>query len=114
MIHTNGVTALEYSRSLPGWIAKGIELAAKNLAPAKVGWGVAHDPEHVHCRRWILRPDRLDAVTTCWGTHDSRSHYHPGYQNPNFEGRIDEVAIYDRALNSEEVARYYALASPLD
>lgn len=44
-----------YCRFLPGRIAKAVELAAQNLAPARVGWIVAEDPNHTNCRRWILR-----------------------------------------------------------
>ncbi len=28
----------------------------------------------------------------------------------NFEGKIDEVAIYDRALSADEVAKHFKLA----
>jgi hypothetical protein len=74
----------EYAAYLPGRIAEGIEAAAKNLAPARVGWAVAKDPEHTHCRRWILRPDRIG--TDPFGGRTVRAMMHPGYQSPNHVG----------------------------
>lgn len=73
-----------YRRFLPGRIAKGIELAAGNLAPAKVGWTVVRDAEHTHCRRWILRPDRVGGDP--FGGRTVRAMMHPGYQNPSYVG----------------------------
>ncbi|NQT84437.1 DUF1028 domain-containing protein, partial [bacterium] len=74
----------EYSRFLPAQIAKGIELAVRNLAPAVVGWAVARDSEDTHCRRWILRPDRVRVDP--FGQRTVRAMMHPGYQNPDFVG----------------------------
>jgi len=79
----------EYSRFLPAKIAEGIELAVKNLAPARVGWAVASAPEHTHCRRWILRPDRVR--TDPFGQPTVRAMMHPGYQNPDFVGPAGPV-----------------------
>ena len=52
----------QYSRTLPDEIANAIEGAAVRLAPARAGWTTVDDFEHTHCRRWILRPDRMKAV----------------------------------------------------
>jgi len=79
----------EYSQFLPGQIAKGIEAAVKNLAPARVGWAVAKDFEHTHCRRWILRPDKVRADP--FGQRTVRAMMHPGYQNPDFVGPAGPV-----------------------
>jgi hypothetical protein len=72
---------LDYSVTLPPRIAAAIELAAANLEPARVGWGVADDPEHTHCRRWIRRPDRM--LDDPFGRRTVRANMHPGYQNPD-------------------------------
>jgi hypothetical protein len=71
-----------YPELLQTRIARCIEQAHKNLAPARVGWAVAQAPNHTHNRRWILRPDRVRADP--FGTTNVRAHMHPGYQNPDF------------------------------
>ncbi len=73
-----------YARLLPEKIVKGIELAAKNLAPARIGWAVAKDYEDTHCRVWIRRPDRIG--TDPFGRRTVRAMMHPGYQNPDYIG----------------------------
>src|SRR5439155_4616902 len=65
-------------------IAKGIEQAAKNLAPARIGWTVLQDAEHTHCRRWIRRPDRM--LTDPFGDRTVRANMHPGHQSPDAIG----------------------------
>ncbi len=74
----------QYALYLPERIAEGIERAVKNLAPARVGWGVADDYEHTHCRRWIRRPDRM--LTDPFGNKTVRANMHPGYLNPDAIG----------------------------
>jgi hypothetical protein len=74
----------KYAPLLPGWIAQAIESAAKNLAPARIGWAVVDDPEHTNCRRWIRRPDRIG--TDPFGQATIRAMMHPGYQNPDYVG----------------------------
>ncbi|QDU98414.1 LamG-like jellyroll fold domain-containing protein [Lignipirellula cremea] len=73
-----------YREFLPGQIAKSIVLAAQNLAPARVGWTVATDAVHNHCRRWIYRPDRM--ATDPFGQPNVRAHMHPGHQSANHIG----------------------------
>ncbi len=73
-----------YRKHLPGWIAESIETAVKNLAPARIGWTVVEDPEHVHCRRWIRRPDRIG--TDPFGHATIRAMMHPGPNNPDYLG----------------------------
>lgn len=72
----------EYPKFLPGKIARAIVEAAGRLEPAEVGWGSAPAPEHTHCRRWILRPDKVR--TDPFGERTVRAMMHPGYQNPDF------------------------------
>jgi len=74
----------DYVPVLRDGIVQGIEQAAKNLAPAKVGWAVADAREHTNCRRWILRPDRIG--TDPFGQRNIRAMMHPGYQSPNHVG----------------------------
>jgi len=175
----------DYAAFLPGQIAKGIERAAANLAPAQIGWTVVRDEEHTHSRRWIMRPDRIgtdpfgeprDRARMCPAYQDAGAvgpagpvdadlsllsirspdrrpialvanysmHYFPppeqhhlgGYSTweartagleeqaepdgpehlfvggrnddfANFAGKIGEVALYDRVLTPDEVARHY-------
>jgi hypothetical protein len=79
----------KYCRFLPGRIAKAVELAARNLAPAKVGWAVVGDPNHTYCRRWIMRPDRIQ--TDPFGRRSVRAMMHPGHQNPDYLGPAGPV-----------------------
>ena len=48
-----------YKERLSAWIADAVEKAVKNLAPAKVGWGVGYKPEHCRNRRWIMKPGTI-------------------------------------------------------
>ncbi len=45
----------EYCRFLVERIAAGIEQAARQLEPARVGWGAGSDPSQVFNRRWFLK-----------------------------------------------------------
>jgi len=74
----------DYAHYLPGRIVEAIEGAARNLAPAEVGWGTVMAPDHTHCRRWIFRPDKMR--TDPFGDRNVRAHMHPGYQNPDCVG----------------------------
>jgi len=80
----------EYAKVLPGLIAKGIELACKNLAPARVGWAVGRDPKNVFCRRYLMKPG---AARTCpfTGTENDQAQMNPGYLNPNAVKRLGPV-----------------------
>src|SRR5215471_2082345 len=46
----------EYVKFLTQKIAEGIEKAHKNLAPAKIAWRVAEEPNQVFNRRWHMKP----------------------------------------------------------
>jgi hypothetical protein len=46
----------EYVKFLTRKIADGIEKAHKNLAPAKIAWGVAEEQKQVFNRRWKMKP----------------------------------------------------------
>ncbi len=73
-----------YVEWLPGRIAEAIAGAAKNLAPARVGWAVVDDWEHTFNRRWIRRPDKM--LADPFGQRSVRAHMHPGYRNPDAIG----------------------------
>ncbi len=79
----------EYIKHLPGWIAEAIEKAARNLAPARIGWSSVDDFEHTHCRRWIYRADKM--LTDPFGLRTVRANMHPGYQNPDTVGPAGPV-----------------------
>jgi len=74
----------EYARFLPGRIVESIKLAARNLAPAKVGWAVVKDFEHTRCRRWIFRPDCM--IADPFGEKTVRAMMHPGHNSPRHVG----------------------------
>ena len=65
-------------------IAEAIIGAAKNLQPARIGWGVVDDWEHTFNRRWIRRPDKL--LTDPFGDRNVRAHMHPGHESPDAVG----------------------------
>ena len=71
----------EYAELLPAKIAEAIERASARLAPAKAGSASIDDFEHTHCRRWILRPDKMRSDP--FGNLTVRANMHPGYQNPD-------------------------------
>jgi hypothetical protein len=73
-----------YSKGLPAQIAEGIARAAKNLAPARIGWTVTDNWEQTNCRRWIKRPDKMQDDP--FGVKSVRAMMHPGYENPDYIG----------------------------
>lgn len=73
-----------YTEYLPGRIAEGIQQAAANQAPARIGWTTIDVPEGTSCRRWITRPDRLG--TDPFGAKTVRAMMHPGFRNPDYIG----------------------------
>ena len=73
-----------YAEGLPAQIAEGIARAAKNLAPARIGWTVTDNWEQTNCRRWIKRPDKMQDDP--FGVKSVRAMMHPGYENPYYIG----------------------------
>ena len=61
-----------------------IELANKNLAPAKAAWGIAKAGDYMGVRRWIRRPDRM--LRDPYGEISMRANMHPGYLSPDAIG----------------------------
>lgn len=79
-----------YSEFLSERIAQGIERAHKNLAPARVGWGVGQNPTQVFNRRWRMKPGTIQADP--FGRTTDLVKMNPGYQNPGLDkpaGPID-------------------------
>lgn len=79
----------EYARFVESRLAAAIEKAVAGLRPARLGWTVVDVPDRTHCRRWILRPDRMRKDP--FGRLTVRAHMHPGYQNPDFVGPAGPV-----------------------
>jgi neutral ceramidase len=80
----------DYAGFLPGKIAEGITSAYRNLAPARIGWGVGKDPKNVFCRRFLMKPGTA-STNPFSGTKDDQAQMNPGYQNPNAIRRTGEV-----------------------
>ena len=79
-----------YARYLPGRIARGIEAAYRNLAPARIGWAAGQDPKNVFCRRYLMKPGT--ALTNPFsGTQNDQAQMNPGYLNPNAIKRLGPV-----------------------
>ena len=74
----------KYRRFLPPRLAEAMQQANDSLEPARMGWATVDAPEHTHCRRWILRPDKIQEDV--FGERTVRANMHPGYQNPDFIG----------------------------
>jgi hypothetical protein len=84
----SGVDA-EYPAQLVPAIARGIDLAAKNVQPAKLGYASVDARGLTNCRRWIRRPDAIGADP--FGEPTIRAMMHPGYQNPSYVGPAGPV-----------------------
>ncbi len=80
----------EYAAELPALIAKGIQLAHKNLQPARVGWAVGKDPNNTFCRRWLMK-DGTAATNPFGGTKNDRAQMNPGHANANKIRRLGPV-----------------------
>lgn len=68
----------EYTRALPGLIAKGIAEAHARLQPARVGWAVGKDPTQVFNRRWKMEPGTI--APDPFGRTTDQVKMNPGYQ----------------------------------
>jgi neutral ceramidase len=72
----------KYVHFLPPQIAKGIALAQKNLALARIGWGMGRDEKNVANRHWVMKPG-IAPKNRFGGTKDDTVMMHPGHNNPN-------------------------------
>jgi putative membrane-bound dehydrogenase-like protein len=73
-----------YVRYLPGRITAALVGAIERLAPARIGWAQADDPEHTFNRRWIRRPDRM--LNDPFGVQNVRANMHPGHESADVTG----------------------------
>ncbi len=71
-------------------VAEAVEVAQKNLAPAKVGWAVGNDPNNVYCRRFLMKKGTA-MINPFGGTSDDRAMMNPGHDNPNKIARTGPV-----------------------
>ncbi|MCI0458295.1 MAG: hypothetical protein L0Z62_15125 [Gemmataceae bacterium] len=85
----------DYVKYLPKQIAKGIEHAHANMAPAHVGWAVGQDATQVFNRRWFMKAGTIPADP--FGGTTDKVRMNPGYLNPGLvkpAGPIDpDVSI---------------------
>jgi hypothetical protein len=68
----------EYLKQLPGLIARGIEQAAKNLEPARIGWGAGSNAKQVFNRRWHREHALIPRDP--FGRTTDKVQMNPGYQ----------------------------------
>jgi hypothetical protein len=68
----------DYLKYLTEQIARGIEKAHANLAPARVGWAVGRDPTQVFNRRWKMKPGSIPPDP--FGRTTDTVKMNPGYQ----------------------------------
>lgn len=74
----------QYQPVLRAGIAEALAKAEANLEPAKVGWAVENAAEFTALRRWIRRPDRLEADP--FGDMTVRANMHAGRDWDNVTG----------------------------
>src|SRR5690606_33435460 len=84
----------EYLKLLEHRIADAVIRANENLEPARIGWGVGHEPNQVFNRRWRMKPGTV--ITNPFGGTDQVK-MNPGVGNPDLlepAGPIDpEVSV---------------------
>jgi putative membrane-bound dehydrogenase-like protein len=79
-----------YAARLPALIAKGIQLADKNLQPARIGWAVGKDPNNVFCRRWLMKAGTA-RTNPFSGKKNDRAQMNPGHSSTNKIRRLGPV-----------------------
>lgn len=70
----------EYQTFMVSRIADGVQIALKNLEPARIGWGSVDVPQHVFNRRWKMKPGT--PVPNPLGGNDV-AYMNPGVANPD-------------------------------
>jgi neutral ceramidase len=71
-----------YQKYLAEKIAAGIVKAHAQLAPARIGWGVAKDQTQVFNRRWKVKPGSA-LLTDPFGKMTDKLKMNPGYLHPD-------------------------------
>ncbi len=72
----------EYQKYLAAQIAAGIKKAHSNLQLAKIGWGVAREPNQVFNRRWKIKPGSA-LLQDPFGKTTDKVKMNPGYLHPD-------------------------------
>ncbi|QDU19624.1 hypothetical protein [Urbifossiella limnaea] len=78
-----------YVKFLAEKIAAGIMAAHAKLAPAKLGWGAADEPNHVFNRRWLTTPGFENANP--FGDKTDKVRTNPGYGNKALDKQAGPV-----------------------
>jgi hypothetical protein len=93
---------VHYRQFLAIRLADAVEQAIKNLAPARIGWGVGKDDRQVHNRRWKMKPGTIPPDP--FGRTTDRVKMNPPVASPNLiepAGPIDpDVSVV--AVQSSE------------
>ena len=70
-----------YPAFLAGRIADGVRRAVHNLEPARIGWGVGRNADHVFNRRWRMRPGSIPPDPFGQNTDQVKMNPPPGSPN---------------------------------
>lgn len=70
----------EYQSFMASRISDGVQIALRNLEPAKIGWGSVDVPQHVFNRRWKMKPG-TPVPNPLGGTDIAKMN--PGVGNPD-------------------------------
>ena len=81
----------KYSKFLPVQIAKGIQLASKNLQPARIGWASEENTESVFNRRYLMKPGTA-RTNQFSGKKNDLAQMNPGHGNSN---KIERTGTVD-------------------
>src|SRR6185436_1588398 len=74
-------TDREYIPFLISRIADSVTRAINNLAPAKIAWGVGHEPNQVFNRRWKMKPGTI--LPNPFGGTNELVKMNPAVEGPN-------------------------------
>lgn len=84
-----------YTEFLATRIADAVARAVRNMAPARIGWGVGHNDRQVNNRRWLMKPGTIPADP--FGKTTDRAKMNPPVGSPDLiepAGPIDpEVPV---------------------
>ncbi len=85
-----------YAEFVARRIADGITRAGHHLAPAKVGWGFGSAPQHVHNRRWFMKPVAITANPFGGGSDEVKMNPPRGTDLLKPAGPVDpQVSVLD-------------------
>jgi hypothetical protein len=79
----------DYVKELPRMIARGIQRAAENLEPARIGWGVANNAKQVFNRRWHREHALIPRDP--FGRTTDKVQMNPGYQAPGLDKQAGPI-----------------------